>query len=293
MHKDRKNRVLAAHNVLLAAFQDTDKTTQSITSELRKLHIRTGDKALLMVVRSNIDHYNKAFTFKTNCAVSFINSAFRMTVEDLATRFEGYCISGVKGLAHNQTNATQAKKITAVVPFKPSWMYYVNFNTNVAEKYHVICENWSAGSRFISPSNMNTHELEVIHSTFAMGLTRLRRMPDKEFLQWANCQATAHQGSAVPEGSTSPTAHPPPDSVSFTNADENTQHPGIPLSAPALIDLPTPQWTGVTQNGQEMVIAKRPRKPQANKGKQHGPQQNPRNKRSKSTINTPAIDTPS
>ncbi|EIW73884.1 hypothetical protein CONPUDRAFT_160605 [Coniophora puteana RWD-64-598 SS2] len=272
MQENRDNKELAAHNAPLAAFQDTDKTTKSIASELRKLHVRTGDEVILIVARSNVDHYNEAYTFTTPRVKGFVDSSLNTSIQNLATRFEGYCISGVK--------------VDATAPCKPPRMFYTNFDIHITDKYHTLLENWPA-ARFISPSDMNSHELDVVFNAFATGLTFFRRMSDEEYQQWAKLRVSQAVDD-VPESptATSSASLPPSEDLGSTNANMNT---ACPPAASSPVDCGGPQFTGVTQNGEAMVIKKKQRKPRADIGKPRGPQKNPHKK--KSTTNASAVDT--
>jgi hypothetical protein len=67
--------------------------------QLNSLHARTGIEVAMFAVRSNSDHYNPAEVFYTSDRIAdFFQLSVGHTVQDIATRMEAYCISGVEGL---------------------------------------------------------------------------------------------------------------------------------------------------------------------------------------------------
>ncbi|KAG2344253.1 hypothetical protein BDR05DRAFT_882795, partial [Suillus weaverae] len=153
--EQHENKALTPHNVPLNSFQD-----------LMKLHACTGTEILLIAVCANIDHFNQPHIFQTAHTVNFFDSSIRTSVGDVAIHLEGFCISGIKGLAktHIQDLLELKKKCQTLImqkcqeaaaPFKVSRMYYQNFDRNIMQKYHLVLDNWPL-SKFIAPGNINS-----------------------------------------------------------------------------------------------------------------------------------------
>ena len=66
--------------------------------QLNALHARTGTEVALFAVRSSSDHYNPAEVFYTSDRLAdFFQLSVGHTVQDIVTRMEAYCLSGVQG----------------------------------------------------------------------------------------------------------------------------------------------------------------------------------------------------
>ncbi|KAG1837661.1 hypothetical protein F4604DRAFT_1942097 [Suillus subluteus] len=276
--EQHESKALAPHNVPLNSFQDVNKTLQSIDNQLAELHApRT---------------------------VDFFDSSIGTSVGDVAFRLEGFCISGVKGLAktHIQDLLELKKKCQALImqkcqevaaPFKVSRMYYQNFNRNITQKYHLVLDNWPL-SKFVAPGNINSlTELRVLYNAWDSNATRFRKLSDEEYETWevknfadvlasASTLHDADEEDLVAEGETNA---PGPQLLSNSVPKSPANPPLQPSDCDASIAAPepiqtqkrkvpseTPAGSAVfAMDGAPMQVTKKSRRECADKGIKRGP----------------------
>ncbi|KAI0666743.1 hypothetical protein C8Q78DRAFT_994518 [Trametes maxima] len=172
---------------------------------------------IIIGVRSDTSSYNQPYAFYTSQRVAeFIKFVTQNTVQQLAVRFEGYCISGMSGVTHSYVEELLAQKkeattlihtklckcyspliepavwITDEMPFIEATstrgtigqMCYVNFDTKITLCYGTVLENWPLG-KFCSPGKISSHpELETLIDVWTNGTTRFWELSDKEWFDW-------------------------------------------------------------------------------------------------------------
>ncbi|KAF9064133.1 hypothetical protein BDP27DRAFT_1426158 [Rhodocollybia butyracea] len=142
LQDQRENHTIGCHNVALAAFHDTRSTFDNISQELDRLTMRTGNEEFLVVVRSNLAHYNIPLVCTT----------------------KGYMISGVQGIVQNhaQRHLSQKKEVAALIKSKLDEcvgkqkvprMMYTNFAEHITRNFRVRVKNWPLDT-FKSPSDL-------------------------------------------------------------------------------------------------------------------------------------------
>lgn len=66
--------------------------------------------SLTFTVRTHSSHRNAPSYQCDNISERFLRDSFKVTVQDFATRFEAYALSGVKGLADANNNKRRVDK---------------------------------------------------------------------------------------------------------------------------------------------------------------------------------------
>ncbi|KDR81013.1 hypothetical protein GALMADRAFT_241632 [Galerina marginata CBS 339.88] len=88
-------------------------------------------------------------------------------------------------------------------------MVYVNFDTAITERFHVVLEGWPL-EKFCAPSSIaSRNELSVLLASLESGSTRFRKLTAEEFQQWSNQRFDASLGITAEQ-----CASPPADSAS-------------------------------------------------------------------------------
>ncbi|KAJ2968182.1 hypothetical protein NUW54_g13294 [Trametes sanguinea] len=99
LQERKEDLTTGTHTVPLQAFHDARAT-------LENMHARTGVEALLFVCRSETSSYVQPYAFHTNKRLAdFVHVVSKSTMSDFALRMEGYCVSGIEGIATNYTQA--------------------------------------------------------------------------------------------------------------------------------------------------------------------------------------------
>ncbi|KAF9021360.1 hypothetical protein BDP27DRAFT_1439242 [Rhodocollybia butyracea] len=187
LQDQRENRTIGRHNVALAAFHDTRSTFDNISQELDRLTMRTGNEAFLVVVRSNLAHYNIPLVCTTSERVDeFLNLGLKISGEDFARKLEGYMISGVQGVVQNhaQRLLSQKKEVAALIKSKLGKqkvprMMYTNFAEHITRKFRVRVKNWPLDT-FKSPSDLATSaEVQLLTNAWNTGPEVTRRSNDE------------------------------------------------------------------------------------------------------------------
>ncbi|THU95266.1 hypothetical protein K435DRAFT_666810, partial [Dendrothele bispora CBS 962.96] len=188
LESNRVNRELASHNSSLSAFHDTRTTMEDAKLMMQRLNAPTGCEALIITVRSNSEHFNPPEAWITSEHVSsFFEMAFKQTPHSIASRLEGYCISGVEGVTRNYVQETiqmkkdlvqliQDKLNAAAGKTKVPRMYYKNFDQHITAKYGIKIVNWPL-EKFRCPSEIPTRvEVQLLMSAWESGTTYFHKM---------------------------------------------------------------------------------------------------------------------
>ncbi|KAF5360171.1 hypothetical protein D9758_011357 [Tetrapyrgos nigripes] len=194
--KERTADALASHNTPLAVFHDTRSTLEEVKLVLQRLNSRTGCEALLIAVRSNSGHYNPADSWGTSPRVlEFFNISYREQTDKMAHRLEGYCVSGLEGVAHNYqrelsgmksgvVNLILSKLKEAGGKTKISRMFYSNFDEHITARYGIIIKGWPL-NRFCSPSDLNTRsEVDILRNAWENNTCTFYKMTETEWKEW-------------------------------------------------------------------------------------------------------------
>ncbi|KAG1819124.1 uncharacterized protein BJ212DRAFT_1298382 [Suillus subaureus] len=224
----------------------------------------------------------------------------RTSVGDSAFYVEGFCISGVKGLAktHIQDLLALKKKYQVLImqkcsPFKVLRMYYQNFNRNITQKYHFVLDNWPL-SKFIAPSNINSlTELQVLYNAWDSNASCFCKLSDEEYKAWevknftdvlalASTLHDADKEDLIAEGENNA---PGPQLLSNSVPKSPANPPLQPSDCDASIAAPEPTQTQkckvpsetpagsvvFTMDGAPMQVTKKSRREHTDKGIKHGP----------------------
>jgi hypothetical protein len=71
--------------------------------------MRTGNKAFLVVVRSDTKHFNEPLVCQTSERVDeLLSLGLKVTTKDFTKRLEGYMISGVQGEPESMASVSNA-----------------------------------------------------------------------------------------------------------------------------------------------------------------------------------------
>ncbi|THU89321.1 hypothetical protein K435DRAFT_865402 [Dendrothele bispora CBS 962.96] len=178
IEEKRENRELASHNSLISAFHDVRTTMEDAKLMLQRLNSRTGAESIIITVRSNSEHFNPPDAWVTS-----------------DSHLEGYCISGVEGVARNYvTETTEMKKeLVKLIADKLraaggkthiTHMYYKNFDDHITAKYGVKIVNWPL-EKFCCPSELSTRvDIQVLRNAWESGTTYFYKMTSSEWKEW-------------------------------------------------------------------------------------------------------------
>ncbi|KAK7447344.1 hypothetical protein VKT23_014054 [Stygiomarasmius scandens] len=196
LESNRENRALASHNSSLSAFHDVRTTMEDAKLMLQRLNARTGVESAIFTVRSNSEHFNPPEAWVTSERVaSFFELGYKETPHAMATRLEGYCISGVEGVARNYIQETLEMKKevvklihdklqTAGGKTKIPRMFYKNFDTHITEKYGIKLINWPL-DKFCNPSELSARtDVDVLRKAFESNSTYFYKMSSEEYKEW-------------------------------------------------------------------------------------------------------------
>ncbi|KAF9058381.1 hypothetical protein BDP27DRAFT_1432875 [Rhodocollybia butyracea] len=194
LQDQRENRTIGRHNVALAAFHDTRSTFDNISQELDRLTMRTGNEAFLVVVRSNLAHYNVPLVCTTSERVDeFLNLGLKISGEDFARKLEGYMISGVQGIVQNhaQRLLSQKKEVAALIKSKLVRRKTESASHDVYKlrrayhpKFRVRIKNWPLDT-FKSPSDLATSaEVQLLTNAWNTGTAHFYKMTTSQFEDW-------------------------------------------------------------------------------------------------------------
>ncbi|RDX50670.1 hypothetical protein OH76DRAFT_1348475, partial [Lentinus brumalis] len=196
LEERRENRRIAIPNEASAAFNDTRATLALVQRELEYLHGRTDTDVLFIAVRSKLDYYNQPYVFYSNDRVAeFWETLGKKNLPDLALAMEGYCISGMDGLAKNHRDELlEAKQRVAALILRKlretstrgeiARMYYVNFEEHITLKYGIILVHWPL-QKFAAPGSFSSILLlNMLESGFEKGTTRFESLSDAEWTAW-------------------------------------------------------------------------------------------------------------
>ncbi|KAG6369148.1 hypothetical protein JVT61DRAFT_1407 [Boletus reticuloceps] len=183
-------------------------------------------------------------------------------------------------------------------------MFYVNFDTNITEKYHVIFENWPQFRT--SGSITSRNELHVLYHAFESDATHFRHLTDSEYEEWArkwasntlnelsehsNSQGLSNTGltsqsngrlPSIASGSSAApainlvTSVPASESV-LTTTPDTIQHAPNPAAQPSQVVF--------SATGDSLSVVKWIWKQRSDKGKKWGPRQ-------KNPASTPQVPAP-
>ncbi|KAF9067578.1 hypothetical protein BDP27DRAFT_1364781 [Rhodocollybia butyracea] len=193
----RENRLIGHHNVALAAFHNTQLTFDNVSEEMTRLAMHTGDEAFLVVVHSNMTHYNKPLVYQSSERVDeFLSLELKVSPDDFARKLEGYVISGVQGVVQNhaQQLLSQKKDLAALIKLKLDQcigkqkvprMMYTNFIEHITRKFQVVVKSWPQSIPFKSPSELATStKVWVLTNAWELGTMHFYKMTSSEFKDW-------------------------------------------------------------------------------------------------------------
>ncbi|KAI1792844.1 hypothetical protein LXA43DRAFT_1060225 [Ganoderma leucocontextum] len=257
LEERRDNRLEAVHNSNVSACHDARVTLKNIQTELENLHKRTGTAVLMVATRGSIEVFGDPVVHYSDSRVQqFVESTVGATLEDIALRMEGYCVSGVQGVVGNHLERTlllkgQLRNLILAKLCKSSFlratrvvgvhadditedaakrakrgeikrMNYTNFADAITAKVGIVAENWT--SRFETPSGLSHLEVEIALRAWEAGTTRFRALTDEEWRAWL--EARYHPQTAM---SPSPEATPP--TTDATSTPTASAHPSNSVPA--------------------------------------------------------------
>ncbi|KAI1782048.1 hypothetical protein LXA43DRAFT_906963 [Ganoderma leucocontextum] len=265
LEERRDNRLEAVHNSNVSACHDARVTLKNIQTELENLHKRTGTAVLMVATRGSIEVFGDPVVHYSDSRVQqFVESTVGTTLEDIALRMEGYCVSGVQEDAAKRAKRGEIKR-----------MNYTNFADAITAKVGIVAENWT--SRFETPSGLSHLEVEIALRAWEAGTTRFRALTDEEWRAWLEAQY--HPQTAM---SPSPEATP-----STTDATSMPRRPNVfalgqtcllwakrVCSGPMSVDFIN---SGTPAAGEAFSIPKSTRKKRSDAGVPRGPRKKPAN----------------
>ncbi|KAK7689214.1 hypothetical protein QCA50_007905 [Cerrena zonata] len=121
-------------------------------------------------------------------AGNFFHTCFNQDTETYATRFEAYCLSGVKNRVSEEIAALKAQCTAGILaqlndllaPTILSKMVYSDFFTQITLKHHIIYENWPV-SKFCTPGKLTLLELRRLHHVLSNGPPLFRYVSPTEW----------------------------------------------------------------------------------------------------------------
>ncbi|KAK7438760.1 hypothetical protein VKT23_017891 [Stygiomarasmius scandens] len=235
LEDNRLNKELASHNSSISAFHDVRTTME--------------DAKLMVPSATPLALVQRALLSRERVA-SFFELAFKQTPHAIGSCLEGYCISGVEGVARNYiTETTKMKKELVKIIAKKlkvaggktliPRMYYKNFDDHITAKYGVKIINWLL-ERFCCPSELSMCiDIQVLRTAWESGTTYFYKMTSAEWKEWDEKRfkdALEEQTSgSVPTNTITPTDEP------AATPDPNPLElaAGQPLSCPTPIVEPS------------------------------------------------------
>ncbi|KAF7976790.1 hypothetical protein HWV62_5636 [Athelia sp. TMB] len=215
----REMKKLSVRKIPAHTFQDARKTLETIEKEIMALHARTGVEIAMFAVRGKIGDYLQPFTVQTSSRASdFFHLAFNTPMNELAARYEAYCVSGAQGVVQNYNQALIRLKseLVTLIAEKLSKcvgqqirMFYKGFEDHITSKYGVVCRGWPL-PKFQSPADMSTkNEVELVMHAFKTGTTSFQRLTEAEWRAWdeARFQAALEQQAGPRDRSESVESH--------------------------------------------------------------------------------------
>ncbi|KAK7434981.1 hypothetical protein VKT23_019886 [Stygiomarasmius scandens] len=284
LEENRENRELASHNSSISVFHDVRTTMEDAKLMLQRLNSRTGVESIVITVWSNSEHFNPPEAWVTSERVaSFFELAFKQTPHAIGSRLEGYCISGVEGVARNYVTETieMKKELVKLIAEKlriaggktniPR-MYYKNFDDHITAKYGIKIVNWPL-EKFCCPSELSTRvDVQVLRNAWESGSTYFYKMTSAEWNEWdkkrfedalaSGTSTSPNEPNEPNEPTESPNNSPndsqttTPTTVAVAAAPTQPQSPEPPIPSQS----PPPTITTQTQTTQPK---KRGRKPKA------------------------------
>ncbi|THU80799.1 hypothetical protein K435DRAFT_809605 [Dendrothele bispora CBS 962.96] len=195
--------------------------------------------------------------------------AFKQTPHLIASRLEGYCISGVEGITRNYVQETiqmkknlvqliQDKLNAAAGKTKVPRMYYKNFDQHIMAKYGIKIVNWPL-EKFRCPSKIPTRvEVQLLMSAWESGTTYFHKMTSAEWKDWGEKRfeealkgaegiQTTEPGSEGQESATTPQCEKDPTLMPSPRASNNpltvpevhNQAPTVPPAQTAIVPIDT------------------------------------------------------
>ncbi|KAI0676302.1 hypothetical protein C8Q78DRAFT_1141482 [Trametes maxima] len=248
-HEDHKR---GTHTVPIQAFHDARATVATVKQELEDLHARTDIEAILLIARSDTSSYVQPLAFATSKRLTeFVHAATKSSLTEFALKMEGFCVSGMKGVAKTYVEGLIALKKEAAVLILtklreacPSTrgqivrISYTSFDTRITLRFGIIIENWPL-KKFCAPGEINSRpELDILVSAWKSGATRFRTLDDEEWAEWrmkwegagglaGRCENAHNEDAGGDVGADTKTVMPPP-------------APAAPITAPTVTLPPGP-----------------------------------------------------
>ncbi|KAJ3711313.1 hypothetical protein C8R42DRAFT_564412, partial [Lentinula raphanica] len=184
------------HNADISANHDSTISTHRIKEELQRLHSRTGDESILVIVRGGVSRFHPPECFTSSDRVeSFLAATYNFSSEDLCYKMDAYMVLGVEGVARSQAQELQElKRKTAALILRKlqeaggkhaiKSMYYVNFEDHITRHYGIVVKNWPL-SEFRAPGSFCTRaDLNVLFNSWNSGTTYFHKMTEQEYRKW-------------------------------------------------------------------------------------------------------------
>ncbi|KDQ14414.1 hypothetical protein BOTBODRAFT_44760 [Botryobasidium botryosum FD-172 SS1] len=248
IEETREMKLLAVQNLPINAFNDVRANVQAMENASTALHARTGAIGLSLWVRSKDCALNAPYSYTTcSKAEEFLNNVYGVTVSELSSKFEAYCLSGMEGVKKSnakellelkgKTRILIEAKLATAAGVDKVCMVYGNFGQHVTAKYGLVIDNWPL-PRFCSPSDIGSAmEVNVLFNAWKNDVAKFRKLSPSELAAWfaARAQdsvvAAAAPPVAVNSATPAPAATPTPTS-STPDALLSTAPSAVPPAPP-------------------------------------------------------------
>ncbi|KAF8580832.1 hypothetical protein K439DRAFT_1619501 [Ramaria rubella] len=140
------------------------KTYDRIVHELSDLEARCMSSAILVIVPSALEAIYDPMVYASNSGDKFLEMVYNLQKNELASKFMGFTMSGIRGL--KLTNKERVKllkahcvkviqdKLRAVTKDRSATMSYASYESSIVDRYCVKLEGWPF-NKFHSPAAMN------------------------------------------------------------------------------------------------------------------------------------------
>ncbi|KAJ3817587.1 hypothetical protein F5880DRAFT_1618140 [Lentinula raphanica] len=289
LEENRVNREIGHHNTSLAAFHDSRLTLDGCEEVLMRLAMCTGNKSILISVRSDLSHFNAPrVVVSSNRVVEFFSLAFKMGPDELGKRMEGYMLSGIEGVVTSYAQQLQNEKAKLAQLIldklqqcagktKVSRMLYTNFGERITAPFGIVLKNWPPGIKFVCPSSLTTGaDVRLLTASFQNDNTHFYKMTASEYAEWTESQTpvVGEEPRGDDSNPTSDTTNVTPTGQSDTPSEPVTADTGTPSDSTATSSSTATfvnSFAVRAEDGTSVAYVQKKRKKRSDANKPRGP----------------------
>ncbi|KAE9392163.1 hypothetical protein BT96DRAFT_778287, partial [Gymnopus androsaceus JB14] len=196
LRERRENKEVGEHKPGAVAAQDSFMTGERVQDTLKRLNMRTGDEALLIITSGSLERAHRPYVVTTGPRVdSFCTEVLKLIPDDIGAKMDGFMVTGIEGVArtHAQMLLDMKKTVSQLIlqklqcagsKTKISRMYYSGFTEQITKRYGIVLRNWPL-EEFKNPSSVSTRAgIETLFHSWNSDTTHFYRMTTQEFSDW-------------------------------------------------------------------------------------------------------------